>query len=85
MVQEKNQVRLFITLIQYLKYNLNIRIKLIVFDFFQEKVDGFESEFMIQIAAGHSFSLALSKQGKLFCWGAVNGQIDDEYFYEKPM
>ncbi len=49
-----------------------------------EKVEGLEADFITQIAAGHSFSLALNKHGQLFCWGAVNGQIDDDLFYPTP-
>ncbi len=47
-----------------------------------EKVE--DLYFITQIAAGHSFSLALNKDGELFCWGAVDGQVDDDLFYPKP-
>lgn len=50
-----------------------------------EKVEGLEADFIVQIAAGHSFSLALNKHGQLFCWGAVSGQSDDDLFFPKPV
>lgn len=50
-----------------------------------EKVDGLEANQIVQIGAGHSFSLALDKCGELFCWGAITGQVDDEeLLYSKP-
>ena len=55
-----------------------------------ERVQGLEADFITQVEAGHSFSLALNKHGQLFCWGAVNGQVDDDddgggdLFYPKP-
>ncbi len=49
-----------------------------------EQILALETQFIVQIAAGHSFSLALNNKGQLFCWGAVSGQRDDEYFYQKP-
>jgi len=51
---------------------------------FVEQVVLLETQFIVQIGAGHSFSLALNKQGQLFSWGAVSGQKDDEYFCSKP-
>jgi alpha-tubulin suppressor-like RCC1 family protein len=51
---------------------------------FIEQVVLLETQFIVQIGAGHSFSLALNKQGQLFSWGAVSGQKDDEYFCSKP-
>lgn len=50
-----------------------------------EKVEGLEADSIVQIAAGHSFSLALNKHGQLFCWGAVSGQTDDDLFFIKPV
>ena len=52
--------------------------------FLKERVEGLEDEVIVKIAAGHSFSLALNKQGQLFCWGAVDGQTENELFYPKP-
>ena len=49
-----------------------------------EQIVALETQFIMQIAAGHSFSLALNNQGQLFCWGAVSGVRDDEYFHAKP-
>lgn len=44
-----------------------------------------ETHFITQIAAGHSYSLALNKSGSLFCWGAVSGRSEDvEFFHPKP-
>ncbi len=49
-----------------------------------EQVMALEAQFIYSVAAGHSFSLALNNKGQLFCWGAINGQRDNEYFYSKP-
>lgn len=49
-----------------------------------EQIMALETQFIIQVAAGYSFSLALNNNGQLYCWGAVSGQRDDEYFYAKP-
>ena len=49
-----------------------------------ELIGALETQYIMQIAAGHSFSLALNNQGQLFCWGSISGQRDDEYFFAKP-
>ena len=50
-----------------------------------ERITSLEAQFIKQVSCGHSFSLALSKLGQLFCWGSISGQVDDEYYYPKPM
>lgn len=49
-----------------------------------EQVMPLEAQCILSVAAGHSFSLALNNKGQLFCWGAISGRRDDEYFYPKP-
>jgi E3 ubiquitin-protein ligase HERC4 len=49
-----------------------------------EQIFALETQVIVNIAAGHSFSLALNNKGQLFCWGSISGQRDDEYFYAKP-
>ena len=49
-----------------------------------EPVVSLEAQNITQVAAGHSFSVALTNTGQLYCWGAVSGQVDDEFFYPKP-
>jgi E3 ubiquitin-protein ligase HERC4 len=49
-----------------------------------EQIFTLETQFIVQIAAGHSFSLALNNKGQVFCWGSISGHLDDEFFYSKP-
>lgn len=49
-----------------------------------ELVSSLETQFITQIAAGHSYSLALSKSGTLYCWGAVTGDIESKFYHPKP-
>lgn len=49
-----------------------------------EQVAALEAQFITQIGAGHSFCVALNNKGQLFCWGAISGQVDDDYFYPRP-
>lgn len=50
-----------------------------------EIVASLETQFITRIAAGHSFSLALSKTGSLYCWGAVTGDTENKmFFHPKP-
>lgn len=49
-----------------------------------EQVLALETQFIVQIGAGHSYSVALNNSGQIFCWGAVSGTKDDEFHYSKP-
>lgn len=49
-----------------------------------ELVSALETQFISQIATGHSYSIAINKNGQLFCWGTLSGQIDDDYYHSKP-
>lgn len=49
-----------------------------------ELVASLETQFITHIAAGHSFSLALSKTGNLYCWGAITGDTESKFFHSKP-
>jgi E3 ubiquitin-protein ligase HERC4 len=50
-----------------------------------EKIKTLEIHNIVQIACGYSFSLALNNRGQLFCWGSLNGQLnnDNDLFYSK--
>jgi E3 ubiquitin-protein ligase HERC4 len=52
-----------------------------------EQIVALEAQYITQIGAGHSYSVALNKQGQLFVWGSISGSADNEnsgFFFPKP-
>lgn len=49
-----------------------------------EQVLALETQTIVHIAAGHSFSCALNNHGQLYIWGAISGERDNELFFPKP-
>jgi E3 ubiquitin-protein ligase HERC4 len=49
-----------------------------------EIIKTLEIHFFVQIACGHSFSLALNNLGQIYCWGSISGTRDGDLFFAKP-
>ena len=50
-----------------------------------EFVKSLELQFIIQISCGHSYSLALTNRGQLYCWGSICGNRENSsLFFAKP-
>ena len=49
-----------------------------------EMIKTLDIHFFIQIACGHSFSLALNNLGQVYCWGSISGDGSGDLFFAKP-
>lgn len=50
-----------------------------------EQIKLLEVHYIVQVACGHSFSMAVNNRGQLFCWGSISGLREGDLFFAKPM